>query len=68
MAVGDHSPMGAQAAALGDGLDGGPAGIRDARGAACAPGPVRSRLSRVGPRAGRREGRGGGAGPGAPPP
>lgn len=58
---------GAQAAAPGR-LDGGPAGIRGARGAACARGPVRSRLSRVGPGAGRREGRGGGAGPGAPPP
>lgn len=52
--------MGAQAAAPGGGLDGGPAGIRGARGAACSPGPVPSRLSRVGPRAGRREGRGGG--------
>lgn len=59
--------MGAQAAAPGGGLDGGPAGIRGARGAACSPGPVPSRLSRVGPRAGRREGRGGGGGTRSPP-
>ena len=38
-------------------LGGGPAGIGGARGAACARGPVRSRLSRVGPRTGRRDGR-----------
>lgn len=37
------------------------------RGAACARGPVRSRLSRVGPGAGRREGRGGGGRDLAPP-
>ena len=42
--------------------EGGPAGIRGARGAACARSPVRSRLSRVGPRTGRRDGRGRGAG------
>lgn len=40
----------------------GPAGIRGARGAACARGPVRSRLSRVGPGAGRTGGRTGGRG------
>lgn len=51
------------------GLGRGPAGIRGARGAACARGPVRSRLSRVGPGAGRRDGRGGGGGRDeAPPP
>lgn len=51
------------------GVGRGPAGIRGARGAACARGPVRSRLSRVGPGAGWREGRGGGGGAGryAPP-
>lgn len=62
-AVGGHSPRGAQAAGLG----GGPAGIGGARGAACARGPVRSRLSRVGPAARSREGRGGGGGTRRPP-
>lgn len=46
------------------GLGGGPAGIREARGAACARGPVRSCLSRVGPGARRRAGRGGVGGAG----
>lgn len=68
--VGGHSPRGRADCRTWQGeLGGGPAGIGGARGAACARGPVRSRLSRVGPRTGRRDRRGreGGAGRGAPP-
>lgn len=65
--VGATHRWGAQAAGQ-DGRAGqGSRGNLRRRGAACARGPVRSRLSRVGPGAGRREGRGGGGRDEAPP-